>query len=149
MGQQSARIAASLTAKVTKASQALALQIDRELRLATPVDTGHARRNWVPSVGAPHSGEVADIRAHEDGVMAVLTYKLGDGALWVANGVPYIRALNYGHSQQAPAGFVEAAIDRAMTAIRARFGEIADLQRQFRDELGGEAASNLADAYRP
>jgi hypothetical protein len=149
MGQQSARIAAALTAKVQRAAQALVLQIDRELRMSTPVDTGHARRNWVPSVGEPSTGEVADESAHAAGIAAVMAYKLGSGALWVSNGVPYIRALNYGHSQQAPAGFVEAAIDRAMSAVRAKHGEIAELQQQFRSEMGAQAADNIAAAYSP
>lgn len=51
----------------------------------TPVDTGRARSGWQVDTQA--------------GV--------------IENNVEYIEALNRGHSAQAPAGFVEAEIDRA------------------------------------
>ena len=33
---------------------------------------------------------------------------------YLVNNVPYIGVLDQGHSQQAPAGFVQAAIDRSI-----------------------------------
>jgi len=149
MGQQSARIGAALRSTAQRVCIALALEIDRELRLATPVDTGHARRNWVPSVGQPHQGAVQDDSAHAQGIAAVLAYELASGALWVANAVPYIRALNYGHSQQAPAGFVERAIDLAMATVSRKFGHLTEMRTAFRQEVGGMAAENIASAYSP
>ena len=41
-----------------------------------------------------------------------------DGTAWVANNVPYITKLNGGSSKQAPSGFVQIAIARAVQAIR-------------------------------
>jgi hypothetical protein len=127
----------------------LALEIDKELRRSTPVDTGHARRNWVPSVGTPNTSIAADDTASAAGVAAVLAYKLESGSLWVANVVPYIRSLNYGHSQQAPAGFVERAIDMAMAAVERKGGDVTTMRKQFQDEVGGSAAGNVAGAYSP
>jgi hypothetical protein len=127
----------------------LALEIDKELRRATPVDTGHARRNWVPSVGTPNTSIAADDTASAAGVAAVLAYKLESGSLWVANVVPYIRSLNYGHSQQSPAGFVERAIDMAMAAVERKGGDVTTMRKQFQDEVGGNAAGNVAGAYSP
>jgi hypothetical protein len=149
MGAQSARIGAALRKRATNVVRMLALEIDAELRRATPVDTGHARRNWIPSVGTPNVAEANDESARASGLAEVMRYQLAAGSLWVANVVPYIRALNYGHSQQEPAGFVERAIDIAMAKVRAKGGDVADMQRQFRDEIGGDGASGLAGSYSP
>ena len=37
------------------------------------------------------------------------------GPIYITNNVPYINSLNGGHSQHAPAGFVERAIVKAVT----------------------------------
>ncbi len=121
MGTQAQAIGEQLRKQLELAAKALTLEIDKELRKSTPVDTGHARANWVPSIGTPHTGEVAGQAAQDAGVAQVLRFKLGDGFLYVSNGVPYITALNYGHSKQAPRLFVEAAVDRALATIQARY----------------------------
>lgn len=155
MGVHSARIGAELRAHVTRAVKMLALEIDRQLRIATPVDTGNARWNWISSVGAPNSNEADGPGPHAAGIQAVLSYELASGALWIANCVPYIRRLNDGWSQQAPSGFVERAIDQALTAVRQKLAaqgsavDFSELQSSFRDAVGGEAAGNLAGAYSP
>lgn len=157
MGRQAAAIGEQLRATVAQACIALALEIDKELRrskVGTPVDTGHARAGWIPSVGSPNVTEVVgtDSSAHQAGVAQVLTFKLGAGVLWIASAVPYIRRLNEGHSKQAPALFVEAAIDRALVTIQARYAQridISPLASQIRSELGAPGAGNLASAYSP
>ena len=149
MGAQSARIGAALRKHVENVCRMLALEIDAELRKGTPVDTGHARRNWISSVGAPNAVEATSEALHAQGIASVLAYELARGSIWVANVVPYIRRLNYGHSAQAPAGFVERAVDVAMSNVRSKGGDVSALQRDFRDQVGGDAAVNIAGAYRP
>ncbi len=142
MGEKAREIGERLTKQIESIFKALILEIDRELRKSTPVDTGFARSNWVPSVGAPHVGVVEGAAAHAAGVAGVLRFKLGDGSLWVSNATEYIQALNYGHSQQAPPLFIEAAVDRAIATIKARYNVSIDIERP----TGGE---NLASAYSP
>lgn len=142
MGAQARAIGERLRRHVETLFKALVLEIDKELRKATPVDTGHARANWVPSVGAPHAGEVHGAAEHAAGVGQVLSFKLGDGALWVSNGVDYVPILNYGTSKQAPPLWIEAAVDRAVATIQARYNVKIDIDRP----TGGE---NLAAAYSP
>lgn len=153
MGKQAAAIGDRLRKEVAGVCKMLALEIDKELRRATPVDTGHARRNWVPSVGQPFTSEVSDDSAHASGVSQVIAYQLAQGALWVANSVPYIRALNYGHSTQAPAGFVERAVDIAIQKVQSKVKSTAvDLtafRASFASAVGGAGAENLASAYSP
>ena len=157
MGKQADAIVAALEREVANAAKALILEIDRNLRRppsrgGTPVDTGHARASWVPSVGAPSSAlpDGTSSADHDAGVAKVLAYALGQGALWLANNAPYVNALNYGHSKQAPAGFIERAIDLALQTVEARYQGRIDLGgAAFRQSIGGQAAENLASAYSP
>lgn len=75
---------ADLEAAIAETRDNLAADLLQELRAATPVETGRARDGWSLT---------------ETGLR---------------NDVPYVVRLNAGSSRQAPAGFVEAAIDRAL-----------------------------------
>lgn len=87
----------------------------------TPVDTGWARANWIPSSGQPFpltvgSREAVSAGRQQLGLAQVLTsYTLTQGPAHVTNNVPYIGKLNAGSSRQAPAGFVQAGIAKAVT----------------------------------
>ncbi|MFO7482451.1 hypothetical protein [Oceanibaculum nanhaiense] len=74
----------ALEAEIAETRDRLAASLLAELRAATPVETGRAREGW-------HLTETG-----------------------IRNDVPYVGRLNAGSSRQAPAGFVEAAIDRAL-----------------------------------
>lgn len=90
----------------------------------TPVDTGWARANWIPNIGgpvkAPRGSRSAVGRAsasQERGVATVLTsYTVAKGKVYISNPVPYIVFLNEGSSRQAPAGFIQRAIRKALSA---------------------------------
>jgi hypothetical protein len=115
---------------------ALSLNVDANLRsqppVGTPVDTGWARANWMPSIGQPVELEdkkdptVADVVARaaqqNEGREQLLAYKLADGPVFNTNSVGYIVPLNEGHSRQSPPGFVQAALEKAVqeTEIGAR-----------------------------
>lgn len=155
MGAQSQRIAAAMRAETANIIRFITLGIDRRLRRnpkrgGTPVDTGHARANWIPSVGDPFPGEVPGVSSseHDAGVAAVLGYKLGDGPTWVTNNVSYILVLNDGWSDQQPAGFIERAIDETLAEAREKFGEI-NITAGTPQQLGQAGAENLASAYSP
>jgi hypothetical protein len=153
-GQQSKAIGDQLRAVAATIVKATVLQIDANLRRApsaggTPVDTGYARANWVPSVSSPHEGAASGEAAHAAGVAAILAYVLGDGPAYVSNSAPYIAALNNGHSEQAPALFIESCVDEAVVAMKARYGSAAISVEKFRDAVGGQGAANLASAYSP
>lgn len=146
---QADRITDALTRKVEGVCRMLALEIAAELKRLTPVDTGHARRNWIPSVTTPNSTPATTDAEYQAGVAAVLSYKLASGSLWVANVVPYIRALNYGHSQKQPAGFVERAIDIAMSNVERKGGDVSAMRSGFHNEMGAAAAEGMAASYSP
>lgn len=93
----------------------------------TPIDTGFARASWMPAVGEMNpavagSRENVDGTAAQNGVNQIMMYHLGQGMAFVTSSVPYILKLNDGHSQQAPAGFVDAAVVRAVNSVESAFG---------------------------
>lgn len=111
---------------LTQIAKAIPLDIVANLtappsRGGTPVDTGWARANWIPNIGRPSrlepvgSRESVSNAAQKIGIAAVATgFVLEDREIHVSNNVPYIGALNNGSSAQAPSGFVEIAILKAV-----------------------------------
>lgn len=101
----------------------VAMTIIVDLAYRTPVDTSRAISNWQVTLGAPPTGS---IQAHYLGRLGstysasasetvslaklILKTKKPNQAIYISNNLPYIRKLNEGSSQQAPAGFVERAI---------------------------------------
>jgi len=90
----------------------------------TPIDTRWASANWVPKIGGTFDGLAGDVEnvstgAQQTGVAQVATgYQLSQGIVTITNNVPYILKLNAGSSKQAPAGFVQAAILRAIQGAK-------------------------------
>jgi len=118
----------SLAQFTEKHIKILTLEVTANLIEDTPRDTGWARSNWIPSIGQSTetiAGSPDNITpaAQQRGLAEVAsTYKLSRGAVFVTNNVPYILPLNDGHSKQAPAGFVQLSILRA---VRSTFGRAA------------------------
>lgn len=92
------------------------------LRNDTPVKTGYASSNWVPSLGGiavgPYgSKDSVDFSAQVAGLASIRAYRLTrTEPPIIINAVPYIGKLNAGSSVQAPPLFVEAAISNAIAA---------------------------------
>lgn len=101
---------------LSKKVRAVALEIDRILVQTTPVDTGRARANWLPTLNTP-SKEKVDAGAPADILPVLGAYKITD-TIFITNNLPYIQRLNDGYSKQAPAGFVEAAIAAVKRTIK-------------------------------
>lgn len=110
--------------------QALTLEAHRRVVMRTPVDTGRARGNWQVSIGLPARGVLGS--RDRSGAATVSrglgTIKRIDGTLdsWVVNNVVYIRALEYGHSKQAPNGMVRVTIEELRSISDRLIGDIAN-----------------------
>lgn len=93
----------------------------------TPVDTGRARANWNISVNAPDRtvhdtpllraihGMTTPDPASFAATHSALNRAAGlevtpQDEIWISNNLPYIVALEHGHSQQAPAGMVMLSV---------------------------------------
>ena len=123
--EQIAAIDAALGRVVEDAVKAVTLDVTARLVEATPVDTGWARANWIPSVAQPvetveGTRDSVSTARQATGIAAIASYKYGDGPTYAANCVPYIAKLDQGSSTQAPAGFVRQAVDEAVVAAQER-----------------------------
>ena len=110
----------------------VALAVDQTVILATPVDTGRARSNWQVGLGGPQRdvldpyspgsklglGETANAQAAiQQGAAAVGNRQPGQD-IWISNNVDYIGLLNNGSSKQAPAAFVQQAVDAGVALVK-------------------------------
>jgi hypothetical protein len=136
MASPAAAIAARIRAEIARAKNALALEIAANLTEACPVDTGHARANFVPGI-EPFAGVTEDGGAAAQGALAVIGAGV-DQPIHVTNNVPYLQYLIAGSSRQAPAGWDLAAVDEAVETIR---GQYAAVRIDVTD--GGTAASGM------
>ena len=122
--QQAQTILRELQQLAERSIKKITLDITANLIETTPVETGWARVNWIPSVtksvqgtdGTRKQAESGSISSGKQaaGTAEVLGYKLAAGRVFVTNNVPYILSLNDGTSEKAPRGFVEAAIEKAL-----------------------------------
>ena len=87
----------------------------------TPVDTGFARANWFPVVnGRQAAGGTGAVVAS----VSFSGVQVGD-RIGVVNNVEYIRALEYGHSQQAPQGMVRVTVAQWPAIVREVAAKVA------------------------
>lgn len=110
----------------------LQLRAMQTLQSATPVDTGHARSAWTPTVGSPAderldrpsdegdaksaaSGRLAENRARAEAIAG--SYLLPQGTVFISNNVPYVIFLDQGSSSQAPSNFIERALFAAIASV--------------------------------
>lgn len=118
---------------LTKTVRRVALTADAAVVLGTPVDTGRARSNWIVSLGAAPTqtieayapgeegmtGGANTQAALEQGESVIKEYVSGQGMeIHITNNLSYIQRLNDGYSAQAPANFVETAVQEALAAAR-------------------------------
>lgn len=100
---------------VNLATRKISLGILSRLVLASPVDTGRFRGNWQVDIGRDPTAELPDEDKSGTVTLARGTATILGAApfkeIILANNLPYGPKLNDGYSKQAPAGFVEAAID--------------------------------------
>lgn len=113
---------------------ASAIQVAEKVITRTPVDTGRARMNWNASINAPDDSTRdespdagSNIRAPAASAgsreslgrttSTTTRLQLGD-TFHLTNGLPYIRALEYGASDQAPNGMVRRSVDEFNAALR-------------------------------
>ncbi|MGB5810117.1 MAG: hypothetical protein WBG86_06275 [Polyangiales bacterium] len=108
------RVADRLTAGVEGLFADLIAFTGAALVITTPVDTGFARGNWRPSLNTPSPTPISTLDPSGQATISRIEtvgklWRVGDTA-YIVNRAPYIGRLNQGSSPQAPAGFVQAAL---------------------------------------
>lgn len=88
---------------------------------ASPVDTGRFRMNWMASGGTPTSGVTDATDKSGNTATGNATSFVLKAADWreftLTNNLPYAQRLEYGWSQQAPAGIVRTNVSRFQQLI--------------------------------
>jgi len=118
---------AKLRRVISDTVKRVAFAVHGELVMQNPVATGWSRANWIVSIGAPHEGvsgarENVSTLEQSLGIGRLLVYDVKKGDVWISNNVPYIQALNEGHSPQAPEGWVEESIRRGVESVTGKAG---------------------------
>lgn len=103
------KAAEQIDADVAQLTRRVGLGVYKRLIEKTPVDTGRARASWTIAYDAP------DLTVQPEGQYPEpptpnLPLTTTPHPIWISNALDYIEALNNGHSQQSPAGFVELSI---------------------------------------
>ena len=88
-----------------------------------PVETGRARASWGHWDSSANSPDSTPADAYYEETDAGMTITQGSN-------VPYIEQLNEGHSQQAPAGFIDDAWLKMEVELMKALGEIDPLDPQ-------------------
>jgi len=101
-----------------KAVRRAAVAADTWVVLATPVDTGRARANWLTSIGSIGKETTQDTDGDGTATINASTRKieqwsLGRGTIYITNSLPYIGLLDKGSSAQRPEGMTAGAIQAA------------------------------------
>jgi hypothetical protein len=82
----------------------------------TPVKSGRAKNNWNLATGAPRVENIPEGEYSKSGSVALLAASSDAGkvvagdTLFLTNCLPYIPALEDGHSKQAPAGMIGVTV---------------------------------------
>ena len=94
----------------------VALEVLKRVVMRTPVDSGRARGNWQTSVGSPITTEIDRVDKTGATVMAaalptIESWDAANVSIFLMNNVPYIQALEDGHSKiQSPSGMVKITV---------------------------------------
>lgn len=106
----------------------VSLDMFRKVIVKSPVDTGRFKGNWQVAIGSIPAGTLEiDDKGGTATIAKVtaeaLNMKAGD-VIYLVNNLPYARALEYGHSKQAPAGMVRITIEEFNAAVNKAASEV-------------------------
>jgi hypothetical protein len=110
-----ADFAAKLKIKAATLQKKITFDMHGDIMRRTPVDTGRARANWFATVGQP-SSELKDYKGVKSGDEVIPQPAQpeldvdGTTDTYIINNLPYIKALDEGHSKRAPNGMVKLAM---------------------------------------
>jgi len=114
------RRAKQVVTGTNEAKKLVAKAANQFVVLDTPVDTGEARGGWSATLGF---GSDISTGLDQGGVSTIsknnrtIDQAQPEQAVFLTNRIEHITALNEGHSDQAPSGFVRRAVRAAIDAL--------------------------------
>lgn len=114
--QEMEEITTDIRERLNQAVRKVALEMFTQVILASPVDTGRFRGNWQVEIGIIPQGVLEINDKSGTATISAATAKANNlkagQTIFLVNNLPYARALEFGHSQQAPNGMVRLAVQR-------------------------------------
>lgn len=114
--------------QVDQVVRKVVLDVGSSVVLKTPVDTGRARANWQYGVDVRPAGELDATDRSGSATISSFAAAVPEAAArvthWFSNNLPYIEALERGHSKQAPAGMVGITLVEYQDYISRAVGEV-------------------------
>lgn len=106
----------------------VALDLFKRVIVKSPVDTGRFKGNWQVAIGAIPAGTLEiDDKAGTATIARMtataLNLKAGE-IIYLVNNLEYARALEYGHSKQAPGGMVRITVAEFNAAVNKAASEV-------------------------
>lgn len=124
---------------VNRAGAKMILEVDRRIRDRTPVKTGRAKGNWRLGLNGPDTtvdmndfdptGTIGKAKSRD----TMKSFKAGD-EVHITNGLPYIRRLENGWSDQAPEGML-AVTAAEIPALQV--GMAGEIRQAFEEAKAG------------
>lgn len=108
--------------ELSKVVRKLAIDALGRLVARTPVDTGRARANWQVGISRPADGVIdavdprggATVKSGVEAIAQLPPFPL----VFITNNLPYIEALENGHSRQSPpGGMVRLTVEELRTVF--------------------------------
>lgn len=143
LADASQRLSPALAKSLRGRALRLGISLEREVQNAaiaildtvvhrTPHDTGEARKNWVVAIRTSRPPNTPTKETDYDGDATVAegvaiiqnTKRQPGQAIFISNSAPHIVPLNQGHSKQAPAGFVELAVQAGVDSVKRAKGSL-------------------------
>jgi hypothetical protein len=121
-----AQIGNYIEGKMEQLLRSVVLDVDTRCKLESPVDTGRFRMSWQVGENAAPGGQMPDGNYPNMPALTRLNYdKETLGNIYsVHNNLPYAEPLANGHSNQAPAGWVQLIAKDAQSYAIAQAAKI-------------------------
>lgn len=123
------QLADQISVNARKRLHQTVLVVDQVLVTSTPADTGRARANWIVGTGpstraidAYAVGKAGSTAGANAQAALEQAQRFLDGTdvsvIYISNNLDYLVYLNQGSSAQAPAGFIEAAVQAGIDYVK-------------------------------
>ena len=90
----------------------------------SPVDTGRFRGNWQFTINSPAIGQLANTSAPNSELMSAANAMESGFIFYMTNNLPYGERLEYGYSDQAPAGMVRVTLQELEQVLQIEAGKL-------------------------
>lgn len=90
----------------------------------SPVDTGRFRGNWQFTIGSPAIGNTANTTPPTSDLMAKANALEAGMVFFMTNNLPYGERLEFGYSNQAPAGMVRVSLAELEQVLSIEAGKV-------------------------